>query len=140
GMMVMLPYAVHRIVRGGSGFVHSDNGAVANGAAIVPRHARAHGNGLESLGTRLGVSGTHAVPFALLFSRLAVRLRNRLWIARRKALVAAFVDEPLAMLRIVRAGMRRHLRRADLRRGRGRRLRLSAHGDAGRSGIRPGFH
>src|SRR6185312_10544791 len=65
---------------------------------------------------------------------------DRLWIARRKALVAAFVDEPVAMLRIVRAGMRRHLRRADLRRGRGRRLRLSAHGDADRSGIRPGFH
>src|SRR6185437_3428052 len=48
GMMVMLTYAVHRIVCRGSHFVHPDNGAVTNGAAIVPRHVRADGNGFES--------------------------------------------------------------------------------------------
>src|SRR6185437_1081601 len=49
GMMIMLAYAVHRIVRRGSKLVHSDNGAVTNGAAIVPGHAGADGNGFERL-------------------------------------------------------------------------------------------
>src|SRR6476620_1764775 len=48
GMVVVLTYAVHCIVCRGSNFVHSDNGAVTNGAAIVPRHVRADGNGFES--------------------------------------------------------------------------------------------
>src|SRR6476646_6730308 len=49
GMVVMLTYAVHRIVCRGSHFVHADNGAVTNSAAIVPRHLRADGNGFKSL-------------------------------------------------------------------------------------------
>jgi hypothetical protein len=48
GMMVMLTYVVHRIVRRGPHLVHADNLAVIDGAAIVPCQVRADGNGFES--------------------------------------------------------------------------------------------
>src|SRR4029078_2853781 len=47
GMMVWLTCVVHRIVRRGSNLVHADNRAVTDGAAIVPCHVRADGNGFD---------------------------------------------------------------------------------------------
>src|SRR5438477_2909953 len=66
-------------------------------------------------------------PAALsrLFPGFRMRLSNGGWVARGKALVVAFVDQPLAMLRIVGFGMRWHLRVADL--GRRRPLAFLGH-------------
>ncbi len=68
----MLPYVVHRIVCGGSQFVHSDNGAVTNGAAIVPGHVRPRGNGLEGLPGRC-----HGVVSVLVYGSPYIRGSGR---------------------------------------------------------------
>src|SRR6188768_246354 len=52
GMMVMLLHVVHRVVCRGSHLVHSYNGAVTDGAAIVPYHVRADGDRFEGISSR----------------------------------------------------------------------------------------
>lgn len=47
GMMIMFLDRVHRVVSGSAMFVDASNGAVANGAAVVPRYGGTSGDCLE---------------------------------------------------------------------------------------------